>query len=241
MRDTVMKLTRENIWDFAAGSYHRVSVISRAHQQKFNKVAAEIILNGNHKILDAGCGSGAFMAYLYKAGYKGEFIGGDSSAEMVKIAKKNNNFIGAKVLMLNLNQKLPYADAFFDGVVSINVLFFLENPQSFISEVRRVLKKDSYFYLVVPKQKGDIASFFKEQLKGGFFTFIREILSNFNNIPAIIKTSKMQRSLDKLHGAGLIHYHSFEEVSELLGDSFNIIKTEEVQARQNWLFVGRAK
>ena len=89
-------------------------------------------------ILDVGCGVkpkgdvNIDISYDYnKLGYSRPRIN----------HKKVKNFILAD------GQFLPFKDAVFDKVVSYGVIAYVENPQKFLEELRRVLKNGGSLYL----------------------------------------------------------------------------------------------
>ena len=47
--------------------------------------------------------------------------------------------------------RLPFEDAFFDGVACLNVLYAVENPQKVVDEAYRVLKHNGVYVVSGPK------------------------------------------------------------------------------------------
>ena len=88
------------------------------------------------QVLDAGCGNGYLMAKLQALG--AEVTGADSSAELLKLAEQR--FPQCKFLQADLTQKLPFADASFDLIVSHLVLMDLPQCDILIAESYRVLR-----------------------------------------------------------------------------------------------------
>src|SRR5215475_1045485 len=52
----------------------------------------------------------------------------------------------------NLNDSLPYSDATFDAVVSLEVIEHLENPRHFVREIARILKLNGRCLITTPNQ-----------------------------------------------------------------------------------------
>jgi len=52
----------------------------------------------------------------------------------------------------DLNRSLPYADATFDAVVSLEVIEHLENPRLFVREIARILKVNGRCLITTPNQ-----------------------------------------------------------------------------------------
>ena len=98
------------------------------------------------RILDAGCGSGPLAAELRARG--ATVTGFDSSAEMVKLARKR---LGedADLCVADLDRPLPFADSTFDDVVASLVLHYLRDWTGALAELRRVLKPGGRLVLSV--------------------------------------------------------------------------------------------
>ncbi|MFJ6417141.1 class I SAM-dependent methyltransferase [Paeniglutamicibacter sp. NPDC091659] len=91
----------------------------------------------NHRILDAGCGSGPLAEELCERG--ANVTGFDSSEAMIGLARKR---LGeeAELLVADLGQPLPFADDTFDDAVASLVFHYLEDWVSPLNELRRVLR-----------------------------------------------------------------------------------------------------
>lgn len=89
------------------------------------------------RVLDAGCGSGALSAALRDRG--AVVTGIDASAGMLALARRR---LGDDVALhvLDLNNRLPFADGAFDDVVASLVLHYLEDWGPPLAELRRVLR-----------------------------------------------------------------------------------------------------
>ncbi|WP_285103455.1 class I SAM-dependent methyltransferase [Promicromonospora sp. MEB111] len=98
------------------------------------------------KILDAGCGSGPLSGELRDRG--ADMTGFDGSPAMIELARRR---LGDDVplTVADLGEPLPYADHTFDDVVSSLVLHYLEDWDSPLTELRRVLKPGGRLILSV--------------------------------------------------------------------------------------------
>ncbi len=236
------KSKKDKIWDEVASSYDKVSTISKAHIEKFDRVIDILLKYGPKKVLDVGCGSGILEKKLIERGFKGEIEAIDNSEEMLSIAQKLiGNIKDVNFKLFDLNKPLSYGKDYFDCVVAINVLFLLEKPKEFLKDVSRVLKTGGRFILVNPKPKGDTVSFFKEQFKGlSFLGIFKNVFSNIWNLPSVLRTIILDKKLERLSEKGLIHYQDFDEIKNMLETAgFKIEFSGEIQAKQNWIFVGR--
>ncbi|MEV4116035.1 class I SAM-dependent methyltransferase [Nonomuraea sp. NPDC049695] len=89
------------------------------------------------RILDAGCGSGPLSAALRDRG--AVVTGIDASAGMLAIARRR---LGddADLHVVDVSDRLPFADGAFDDVVASLVLHYLEDWGPTLAEMRRVLR-----------------------------------------------------------------------------------------------------
>lgn len=99
-----------------------------------------------HRILDAGCGSGALSVELRD---RGAIVAGfDASAAMVDIARRRLGH-DAELRVADLGEPLPYQDAAFDDVVASLVLHYLRDWHAPLAELRRVLRPGGRLILSV--------------------------------------------------------------------------------------------
>jgi len=108
-------------------------------------------INPGDKILDAGCGTGDLTLTARKhAGASGSAYGIDASPETIEVARKKAKHIGSDTSFeLGLIEKLPYADATFDIVISRLVIHHLpaDTKRQGLKEIHRVLKPGGSFFI----------------------------------------------------------------------------------------------
>ena len=101
----------------------------------------ELVAPGS-KGLDAGCGPGARDVYHHwSRGY--DIVGIDAVEESVEVTKKLHPEIADRVSVADLREPLPYADRFFDFVLSNAVIQHIDTETAFdvtIPEMVRVLR-----------------------------------------------------------------------------------------------------
>jgi ubiquinone/menaquinone biosynthesis C-methylase UbiE len=89
------------------------------------------------RILDVGCGAGPLSAALRDRG--ATMAGFDLSEAMIELARRRMGD-DAELIVHDLAEPLPYADAVFDDVVASLVLQYLKDWTGPLAELRRVLK-----------------------------------------------------------------------------------------------------
>lgn len=93
-------------------------------------------VRGKERVLDIGCGTGKYVAYLLSKGTHAEGV--DISNKAVSLARK---YYPSATFKVAPAEKLPYADKTFDAVYSFDVLEHLGDPEKAVKEIKRVLKK----------------------------------------------------------------------------------------------------
>ena len=105
-------------------------------------------------ILDAACGTGNLPYWLKKNRKKvnSMIIGLDFSNEMLALAREKNQEKYFTFIKHDLNRDIPFANEYFDQIVSVNTLYTLENPARVLFEFYRILKRGGRLILVNPKK-----------------------------------------------------------------------------------------
>lgn len=104
--------------------------------------------SGKIRLLDVGCGGGSLTESLPYYFPKAEVYGCDVSNVAINYAKKLGS---GKVRYATINKKkFPYGNDFFDVCICFDVLEHVPDVDFFLREVKRVLKKNGDFFLIVP-------------------------------------------------------------------------------------------
>jgi GT2 family glycosyltransferase/ubiquinone/menaquinone biosynthesis C-methylase UbiE len=114
------------------------------HWQRYKWIAYRC---KNKKVLDISCGTGYGSELIAING--SEVIGVDISKEAIDYAK--SHFSHAE-FQIGDAENLSFDDNTFDIVVSFETIEHLNNPEKFISQVNRVLKKDGLFVGSIPRE-----------------------------------------------------------------------------------------
>jgi cyclopropane fatty-acyl-phospholipid synthase-like methyltransferase len=102
-------------------------------------------------ILDLGCGSGRHTVYLARQGFSVYSL--DNSPRGIELTHQwlADEGLQADLALGSMTQRLPYADAFFDAVVSVQVIHHatLATIIGIVHEIFRVLKTGGLVFVTV--------------------------------------------------------------------------------------------
>ncbi|MGH7863674.1 MAG: class I SAM-dependent methyltransferase [Candidatus Binataceae bacterium] len=109
-----------------------------------NRLAIDALkLNPADRVLEIGFGHGRTLEKIAAIAKDGFAAGVDPSETMVgQVARRNAAAIRAGKMELKLAaaSEIPYADAHFDKVVTVNTIYFWADHENDAKEIRRVLK-----------------------------------------------------------------------------------------------------
>ncbi len=106
------------------------------------------IPSGKMRMLDLGCGGGSLTESLPYYFPKAIIYGCDISATAISYAKKLGS---GKIRYATIKaKKFPYRNNFFDVCICFDVLEHVPDVDFFLREVRRILKKNGDFFLILP-------------------------------------------------------------------------------------------
>ncbi len=124
---------------------------------------------GAQTILDLGCGSGRHM--LSFAQHHFTMYGIDVAPTGLALTRQQLAQAGleAQLTQHDIFAGLPFADAFFDAVLSFQVIHHgrLAQIRSLVEEIRRILKPNGLVYVTVPQLQNQGSRF--EQIEPGTF------------------------------------------------------------------------
>lgn len=116
------------------------------HWRRFVEVL-KVVGSMEGPILDIGCHGGTFTERLLKKVQTKKVYGIDISSPAIKLAKRRLPFGSFQVADV---AKLPFENNFFEAAFCLEVLEHIDDPVKALKEVKRVLKKGSKLYILVP-------------------------------------------------------------------------------------------
>ncbi|MBI4620205.1 MAG: class I SAM-dependent methyltransferase [Desulfobacterales bacterium] len=122
--------------------------------QERKKYILNLLGKNGGRVLDVGCGPAIFIHELLERGC--QVWGVDISHKMIEHAKKilGENELTAKVeFLVGDTEHLSFPNNFFDCVLCVGVLEYIDNEKKSLEEISRVLKPGGELILTVPNIK----------------------------------------------------------------------------------------
>jgi ubiquinone/menaquinone biosynthesis C-methylase UbiE len=122
-------------------------------------------LEAGESVLDVGCGSGLLaydMATL--VGTDGRVVGVDVSEDMLMLAERRCADLPQVDLKQSEAENLSAGDASFDAVTCVQVLLYLSDVPTALSEMRRVLKTGGRIAIIETDWRGMVLNSFDDPL-----------------------------------------------------------------------------
>lgn len=191
------------------------------------------------RYLDAGCGTGNFLLALAETGQSLHLTGIDFSPAMLKRAGKKlrGKGFGAELMVVDLNQRLPFADHFFDGIICSNVIYAVDDPVSLVHELFRVLSRKGKLIISTPMCEPKMLPIIKEHISHLVEEYGRVGLALFAWQLALVILPAIAFVLLNMMIRGNRSYHFFKrlELEILLERSgLLVLELDQVYGAQNW-------
>ena len=176
-------MTKQPAW---TGERLETSVFNETAIEHLHRYALAMELVAGKKVLDIACGEGYGTSLLAtKAAHVTGMDADNSTIEkaIAKYKRENIRFVVAKA------EKITAADNEFDLVVSFETLEHLEDQETMIKEIKRVLKPGGLLIISTPDKKNysdkrqHVNPFHIKELYGGEFEAL--LLSAFGNVQVL--------------------------------------------------------
>lgn len=107
-----------------------------------------LLIEDNEHILEIGHGNAGHVKSIVNRARNIRYTGIDISETMHNEAKRlNEAFKDQADFVLYDGEKLPFEDKTFDKIVTVNTVYFWNQPVDYLNEIYRVLKKTGTFVL----------------------------------------------------------------------------------------------
>ena len=146
---------------------------------------SRVVLNKNDVIADIGCGSGTLLDQL--ANNTKHVYAIDISEQMLEEAKNNNNSINIEYVQSSC-EPCPLNNSSIDTIISLGVLDYVRDIESFVIELNKVLKPGGIAVITAPKTR-TIFSFLR------WFNNLRKVLTKMPPLVNVVSKYKMQNIL----------------------------------------------
>lgn len=117
-------------------------------EEQLNKarvIADKLGLNKNDKLLDVGCGNGAYLDL-----FECDVTGVDPSEELI------SQYKGPHQVLLGRAEDFDFADAYFDVVISITAIHNFDDVEKGLKEIERVGKHKFVFSVMKKSNKFEL-------------------------------------------------------------------------------------
>lgn len=160
--------------DKYAGRYQGRSIPAHSFTVRREKVyeLLEDIEPGN--ILDIGCGPGIMVDYLARKGFK--VYGVDISEEMIGQCKAKFSGTGSAHFSVGKIEKLDFPDSFFDVVICMGVVEYIDDDTAAISEMARVLKPGGVAIITLPNSHSPYRIWYKIVCNKYLIDLVKKVL-----------------------------------------------------------------
>lgn len=138
----------ERYWGMDANKLKKTKNWKKKREKDFGYIYKRLLnyrLKG--KILDIGCGTGAFLTKFKEKGW--ETCGTDIIKPLISYARKVHSLT---VLEGNI-EDIPLKENYFDVITINNVLEHVYHPDKTLIKVRKLLKKDGIIMIAVPNSE----------------------------------------------------------------------------------------
>jgi ubiquinone/menaquinone biosynthesis C-methylase UbiE len=116
----------------------RTAEMERNHRPMAEKLIARMQLRPSDSVLDIGCGDGWFCRLLAALCPQGAVVGIDLSDEMIDLARRKSDQAENILFAVGPAEEIPWAEAYFQHVLSMESAYFWPSPERAVREIFRV-------------------------------------------------------------------------------------------------------
>lgn len=105
-------------------------------------------ISAGNTIFELGHGNAGHLEFIFEQGENLKYYGLEMSELMFQEARQiNRNFVSQKQAFFSLydGHVIPFEDAFFNKIFTVNTIYFWQDPEKLLSEIYRVLKPKGIF------------------------------------------------------------------------------------------------
>jgi ubiquinone/menaquinone biosynthesis C-methylase UbiE len=116
-----------------------------ANKHFIHTVIDVLQIEDNDNILEVGPGSALHVKYLFEKSQNIHYTAVDISETMVEMAKRVNDDLikqDKAEFFLGSSDSLPFDDNSFDKIFTVNTIYFFDEIEAHLKEIRRVLKPE---------------------------------------------------------------------------------------------------
>ena len=149
-----------------------------------------LLLSDNETVLELGHGNAGHLSYLLDFAENINYTGLEISETMKTEAENiNQKYLSHAKFQLYDGKNIPFENESFDKIMTVNTIYFWENPVDFLNEIYRVLKEHGSFVLTFAKKDFMKALPFTSDFKLYNYEDI-ELLISQTNFKRMIKSDK---------------------------------------------------
>jgi SAM-dependent methyltransferase len=151
----------------------------------------------NDKVLELGHGNAGHLSYLLDFAENIQYTGLEISKTMKPEAESiNSKYLPQAEFHLYNGNKIPFDSESFNKVMTVNTIYFWENPVEFFNEIYRVLEKNGSFVLTFAKKDFMKTLPFTSDFKLYNYEDVEELVAQ-TNFKRMIRSDKEEFILSK--------------------------------------------
>ena len=138
------------LWNLYAGCYDLVAGLA-SYQDMLDEVVAALDLRPGMRVLDAGCGTGALEARLVQRHPDVDVVAVDASPAMLARAQQRPWSVSPRFVAGDIDDFLAKEERPFDRVVSVNLIWALNDPRRTIAHMADYLAQGGRMVHTTPR------------------------------------------------------------------------------------------